>query len=258
MSTPEVLQEEADAVAVEIEAAVAEVAQVEAAIEEGADVPFDRVPKLEHRLRLLRTRLRGLGRRRAEAATDRRLVELEQLRVEIEEGAVGHAQAIAQTARVAYEALVPFFAAVRDFEQWRGARLQELRDHRVPAWGGAAAPSPQHAGLGVSGDRIALGRLRVSGLEGAVVADELSRVIREFGEYGPRPVEEVPFLAGLAGRVVHEATELPVDTRYFQNRETGGWFTFSGEYAERSPNSLLNLDERTREEWVEEQWRSAS
>lgn len=257
MTTPEALQEEAAATAAEIEAAEAEVAEAEAAIEEGADVEFDRVPKIEHRLRLLRTRLRGLGRRREVAATDRRLGELEKLRAVLEEEAVEHAQQVAQAAGAAYEAIVPLFDAVRRCNDWREARLAELHAHQVPAWGGAVTPSPAHAGLGVNGAQIAMGRLRVEALDPVPVAAEIARIVRDLGDYGAAPAEEVPFLAGLAGRVLHEASEHSEDTRFFRHRENGNWFTMSTEYAERTPHALTNLDEKTREEWVAEQWRSA-
>lgn len=256
MATPEALAEEAAATAAEIAAAEAEVHEVEASIEDGADVPFDRVPKLEHRLRLLRTRFRGLGRRRDEASTDRRLGELQQLREVIESEAGATGEQLVEMGTAAYDAMVTFLKAIDAANVRHAGWLEQLRSHGVAGFGGAVVPPPHNAGIGVTGSMIAIDRSRLDLLdvEGAAVSvSNAAKVVANFG-VAP-PAEEVPFLVGLAS-IVSEVPDMAADMRFFRNA-SGTVHAVGEEFIARMPSAIRDMTELSRDEWLAEQWSSA-
>lgn len=244
-TTPEALAEEADATAAEIAAAEAEVREVEASIEDGADVEFDRVPRLEHHIRLLRTKLRGLGRRRAEAATDRRHAELVQLRAELEAEADAGAERIEKLGVVAHRALVAFIEAARAHNDQHAHRAGQLSSYGVSGFGAAAEPPPHNVGLGLDGQgAIAVGLRRLGRLD---VPDELVALADG----------NSPLLRGIAAAISREVADVPADMRFFRNA-SGTVHAVGEDFIARMPSAIRDMTELSRDEWLAEQWSSAS
>lgn len=260
MGKPEELAQEAVDTAAEIEAVQVEVAQAEAAIERGEDVPLDRVPTLEQRLRHLVTRAKGLGRRRDVAVEDRRLAQVTAFRAKIEKQIDAEDVAeLDQLGEAAWDAMVTWLTAM----QQRNARHNEwvgwLRDHGVGAFGGAAEPPPSNGGIGVAGGEIAIGRRRIGRLsvEGAAESLATSAQAVARGEAAPA-AEDVPALKSVRASFAREVPEIEADVRFFRHTTTGAVHFFGPEFLTRSPQVLKGMEELSRGEWLQAQWNAAA
>lgn len=259
MPTPEQLAQEAVDTAAEIDAVQGEVAQAEAAIERGEDVPLDRVPTLEQRLRHLVTRAKGLGRRRDDAVEDRRLRQVTEFRAKIEAQIDEEdVELIDELGQQAWNSTVAWLTAMAERNQRHDEWVGWLRDHGVGSFGGAAEPSPENAGVGISGGEIAIGRRRIGRFHVEGAAEALAQSAQGVAQGGTAPAaEDVPVLKSIRASFGREVAELSQDTKFYRNK-AGALHSFSSEYIERVPTVLKGMTEVSRGEWIAEQWRSAS
>lgn len=259
MPTPEELAQEAVDTAAEIVSIEAEIAAVEGAIERGEDVAEDQVPTLERRLRLLRTKAQGLGRRRDDAVEARRLAQVTEFRAkivaQIDEEDV---EELARLGEQAWDSMVAWLTAMAERNQRTDEWVGWLRDHGVGAFGGAAEPPPSNAGMGVAGGEIAIGRRRVGRLSVEGAAVDLANSAQGAARGGSAlAAEDVPALKSIRASFGREVAELSQDTKFYRNK-SGALHAFSSEYIESVPTVLKDMTEVSRGEWIAEQWRSAS
>jgi hypothetical protein len=130
--------------------------------EAGEDVGPAAIPEKRRLLEHLGLVLAGLKARRARAAAAARLDRLTALRAEIEAQVSAGDETFAELVDAAVSAVVAVIAANEEHRakvlHWR----KELGTELVPSYFGQhPEPSPAHAGLGLTGEGLAVGELRI-------------------------------------------------------------------------------------------------